>query len=85
MVVFVQLLVVALYYLLILVLEVPRFHDIFNVFSLSLMCVQKPFCIDFYISFSLFAGNLFKDEIGSFSARNAEETTYRAYDGPSSL
>ncbi|TMX00848.1 hypothetical protein EJD97_025831 [Solanum chilense] len=30
-------------------------------------------------------GNLSKDEHGSFWARNAEETTYGAYDGPSNL
>ena len=63
--------------------DIPWFHSIFNVFSLSLVCVQKPFCIDFYVSFSLFAGNLSKDECGKFCARNAEETTYGACDGPS--
>ena len=42
--------------------DMPWFHGIFNVFFLSLVCVQKPFCIDFYVSFSLFAGNLSKDE-----------------------
>ena len=52
------------------------------------MCVQKPFCIDFYVSFSLFARNLSKDERGSFWARNAKKlqptelvTVRRAYDG----
>ena len=35
-------------------------------FYLNLVCVQKPFCIDFYVSFFLFAGNLSKDERGSF-------------------
>ena len=48
------------------------FHGIFSDFSLSLVCVQKSFCIDFYVSFSLFAGKLSKDECGSFWARNAE-------------
>ena len=65
--------------------DVPWFHGIFNAFSLSLMCVQKLFYIDFYVSFSLFAGNLSKDERRSFWARNAEKTTYRVYEGPSSL
>ena len=40
-----------------------------------------PFCAIFYISFSLFAENLFK----VFEQRNAEETTYGARDGPSCL
>ena len=48
-------------------------HDIFNAFYLSFMCVQKPFCINFYVSFSLFAGNLSKDERGSFWAINVEK------------
>ena len=47
-------------------IDIPWFHGIINTFSLSLVCVQKPFCIDFYVSFSLFAENLFKDERGSF-------------------
>ena len=51
---------------LVLIIDLPLFHGIFNVFSLSLVCVQKPFCIDFYVSFSLFAGNLSKDEHISF-------------------
>ena len=46
--------------------DIPWFHDIFNAFSLRLVCVQKPFCMDFYVSFHLFAGNLSKDEHGSF-------------------
>ena len=46
--------------------NIPWFHDIFSAFSLSLMCVQKPLCIDFYVSFPLFVGNLSKDERGSF-------------------
>ena len=46
--------------------DIPWFHGIFNAFFLSLVCVQKPFCIDFYVSLSLFAGNLSKDERGSF-------------------
>ena len=54
-------------------------------FYLSVVCVQKPFCINFYVSFYLFAGNLSKDEHESFWARNAEETTYEAYEGLSSL
>ena len=37
------------------------------------MGVQKPFCFKFYVSFSLFARNLSKDERGSFCARNAEK------------
>ena len=49
-----------------MMVDIPWFHGIFNVFSLSLVCVQNPFCIDFYESFSLFAGNLSKDEFGSF-------------------
>ena len=65
--------------------DIPWFHGIFNVFSLSLVYVQKTFCIDFNVNFSLFAGNLSKNERGSFLARNAEETTYGAYDDPSSL
>ena len=40
--------------------DIPWFHGIFNVFSLSLVYVQKPFCIIFYVSLSLFAGNLSK-------------------------
>ena len=63
----------------------PWFHGSFNAFSISLVCVKKPFCIDFYVSVSLFVGNLSKDERGSFCVRNVEETTYRAYYGPSSL
>ena len=51
---------------LVLIIDLPLFHGIFNVFSLRLVCVQKPFCIDFYVSFSLFAGNLSKDERESF-------------------
>ena len=47
-------------------IDISWFHGIFNAFSLSLVCVQKPFCINFYVSFSLFAGNLSKDERGSF-------------------
>ena len=50
-------------------IDVPWFHGIFNAFSLSLVYLQKPFCIDFYASFSLFAGNLPKDERGSFLAK----------------
>ena len=46
--------------------DVPWFHGIFNVFSLNLVCVKKPFCIDFYVSFSLFVGNMSKDERESF-------------------
>ena len=46
--------------------DIPWFHGIFSAFSLSLVCVQKPFCINFYISFSLFSGNLSKDERESF-------------------
>ena len=46
--------------------DIPWFHGIFNTFSLNLECVQKPFCIDFYVSFSLFARNLSKDERISF-------------------
>ena len=46
--------------------DVPWFHSTFNDFSLSLVCVQKTYCIDFYVSFSLFAGNLSKDERESF-------------------
>ena len=57
--------------------DVSWCHGIFNAFSLSLVYVQKPFCIDFYVSFFLFQR--------SFWARNAKETTDRAYDGPSSL
>ena len=48
---------------------------------MDLVCVQNPFFIDFYVSFSLFAGTLSKDERRSFCARNAVETTYKAYDG----
>ena len=43
--------------------DIPWFHDIFNAFSLNLVCV---FCIDFYVSISLFGKNLSKDEHGSF-------------------
>ena len=46
--------------------DILWFHGIFNAFSLSLVCVQKPFCIDFCVSFSLFTGNLSKDELGNF-------------------
>ena len=46
--------------------NIPWFHVIFNAFSLNLVCVEKPFCIDFYVSFSLFGGNLSKDERGKF-------------------
>ena len=53
-------------------LDILWFHDIFNALSLSLVCVQKPFCIDFYVSVSLFARKLSKDECGSFCARNVE-------------
>ena len=42
--------------------DIPWFHGIFNVFSLILVCVQKPFCINLYVSYSVFAGNLSKDE-----------------------
>ena len=65
------------------------FHGIFDDFSFCLVCVQKLFCIKFYVSFFLFAGNLSKDECKCFSARNAEKlphtelvTVRRAYDGP---
>ena len=44
----------------------PWFHGIINTFSLSLVCVHKPFCINDYVSFSLFAGNLSQDGRGSF-------------------
>ena len=53
--------------------DISWFHGIFNDFSLSLVYVQKPFCIDFYVSFSLFLGNLSEYERGSFWARNAEK------------
>ena len=43
-------------------IDVPWFHTIFNAFSLILVCVQKPFCIDFCVSFSLFSRNLSNDE-----------------------
>ena len=46
--------------------NIPWFNGIFNAFSLSLVCVQKPLCIDFYATISLFAGNLSKDKRGSF-------------------
>ena len=46
--------------------DIPWFTSILNAFSLSLVCVKKPFCIDFYVIFSLFAGNLPKDECGSY-------------------
>ena len=69
--------------------DIPWFHGIFNAFSLSLVYVQKPFCIDFYVSFSLFAGNLSKDERRCFLARNVEKlpptelvTVCRSCDGP---
>ena len=58
--------------------DIPWFYGIFNAFSLSLVCVQKPFCINFYVSFSLFAGNLSKDERESFWARNAEKYHLRS-------
>ena len=53
-------------------LDIPWFRGIFNAFSFCLVCLQKPFCIYYYVSFSLFAQNLFKDERGSFRARNAK-------------
>ena len=31
--------------------DIPLFHCIFNTFSLSLICVQKPVCIDFLCKF----------------------------------
>ena len=34
------------------------FYGIFNVISLSLVCVQNPFSIYFCVSFSLFAGKI---------------------------
>lgn len=46
--------------------DLPWFHVIFNAFSLSLLCVQKPFCIDFFLNFSLFVRNLSKDVRESF-------------------
>ena len=68
---------------------IPWFHGIFNDFSLSLVCVQKPSCIDYNVSFPLFLGNLSKDKRGSFFARNAETlpptelvTVRRTCDGP---
>ena len=42
------------------------------------MCFQKTFCIKYYVSFTLFAGNLSKDERGSFWARNAEKYHLRS-------
>ena len=49
------------------------------------MC-PKAFFLLIFISVSLnFAGNLSKDECGDFEWRNAEETTYGAYEGPSCL
>ena len=65
--------------------DIPWYQGIFNVFSLNLVCFEKPFCIDFNVSFFLFAGSLSKDERRKLWARNAEETTYGACDGPSSL
>ena len=39
---------------------IPWFYGIFNGFYISLVCVHKPFCINFSVTFSLFAGNLSK-------------------------
>ena len=46
--------------------DIPWFRGIFNVFTLGLVCVQKPLCIDFYVSLPLFAGNMSKDERRTF-------------------
>ena len=50
----------------------------FNDFFLSLVRVQKPFCIDFCVSFSLFARNLSKDERGSFWAKKCRRDHLRS-------
>jgi len=42
------------------------------------VCVQKPFCINFYARFSLFVENLSKDERGRFWARNIEKYHLRS-------
>ena len=66
-----------------------RGFTVFLFFSLSLMCFQKPLFINFYVSFSLFIGNLSKDERRSFCAKNAEKLPptdllkiHRSRDGP---
>ena len=48
-------------------------------------CVQKPFCANFYISFFLFCRKSVQSWMRRFWAKNAEETTYKAYDGPSCM
>ena len=53
--------------------DVPWFHGIFHVFSLSLVYVKMPFCINFYVSFFLFARNLSKYESGSFRAKKCRK------------
>ena len=47
-------------------IDIPWFHAIFDAFSLNLVCIKKTFCIDLYVSFSLFARNQSKYERGKF-------------------
>ena len=46
---------------------------------------ESPFCANFDISFSLFCRKSVQSWMRRFWAKNAEETTYGAYDGPSCL
>ena len=54
-------------------------------FFLKFSVSESPFCANFDISFSLFCRKSVQSWMRRFWAKNVEETTYGAYDGPSFL